>query len=101
MFNKSISMMNLAREKADINRIFSNEKRLMIFWLLSENEMSVNDLAEAVETSIQNTSQHLRLMKAKNILDSHRNGQSILYSVADSEIGRYCLKVFHPNYDEG
>ena len=94
MFRKKLELAGLAKEVADINRIFSNEKRLMIFWLLAQHEMSVNDLAEAIDTSIQNTSQHLRLMKANNILDSHRNGQSILYRIADSEISQYCLKAF-------
>ena len=100
MPDKPLNLMNLAREKAEINRIFSNDKRLMIFWLLSKHEMSVNDLAVAVETTIQNISQHLRLMKAKNILESHRDGQSILYSVAESDIGQYCQRVFTPNHGE-
>ena len=94
MIRKKLELADLAKEVADINRIFSNEKRLLIFWLLAQHEMSVNDLAEAIDTSIQNTSQHLRLMKANNILDSHRNGQSILYRIADSEISQYCLKAF-------
>lgn len=94
MIRKKLELADLAKEVADINRIFSNEKRLMIFWLLAQHEMSVNDLAEAIDTSIQNTSQHLRLMKANNILDSHRNGQSILYRIADSEISQYCRKAF-------
>jgi DNA-binding transcriptional ArsR family regulator len=90
------STFDAAKEQANIYRIFSNENRLLILWLLSERPMSVNDLSDAIGASIQNTSQHLRLMKTANILESQRNGQSIIYSIANSEIGRYCRKILLP-----
>jgi DNA-binding transcriptional ArsR family regulator len=87
-------MKDLAEERADIYRIFSNAKRLHIFWLLLEKkEWSVNDLAEAIDTSIQNTSQHLRLMKAKSILTTRRNGKEIYYRIADTENGQFCRYI--------
>lgn len=78
-------LKKLAEERAEIFRIFSNAKRLQIFWLLRDKEMPVNDIANAVGTSIQNTSQHLRLMKAKDILKTRRSGKEILYAIADTE----------------
>ena len=84
----------LAKEQAEIYQVFSNDKRILIFWLLAKNEtMSVNEVAEAIETTIQNTSQHLRIMKAKNILDSTRDGQTILYRIADTKEGRFSLYI--------
>jgi DNA-binding transcriptional ArsR family regulator len=84
----------LAKERAEIYQVFSNDKRVLIFWLLAKNEtMSVNAVAEAIETTVQNTSQHLRIMKAKNILDSTRDGQTILYRIADTEEGRFSLYI--------
>ena len=85
-------MKNLAQERANIYRLFSNDKRLLIFWMLSKNEMSVNDIAEELGASIQNTSQHLRLMKANNFLKSRRNGNKIYYRVVDNEIGDFSLR---------
>ncbi len=90
-------MRKLAGEQAEIFRIFSNEKRILIFWLLLEREMSVNEIAESVGTSIQNTSQHLRLMKSKGILDTRRDGQTIYYYIADNDIGRYCKLIHQEN----
>ena len=49
----------LAESQAEIYRIFSHSNRIQIFWLLMESEMSVNDIAESIEASVQNTSQHL------------------------------------------
>ena len=84
----------LAKERAEIYQVFSNDKRVLIFWLLAKNEaMSVNEIAEAIGTTIQNTSQHLRLMKTKNILDSTRDGQTIHYRIADTKEGRFSLYI--------
>ena len=90
-------MKRLASEQADIFRIFSNEKRVLIFWLLLEKEMSVNEIAECIGTSVQNTSQHLRLMKSIDILDFRRDGQTIYYFISDNEIGKYCRLIHQEN----
>ena len=77
-------------ELAEIFSIFSNAKRIQIFWSLDGTEKSVNAIAQAIDSSMQNTSQHLRLMKSRNILESRRNGQSIYYRIADSDIADFC-----------
>ena len=94
-------MKKLAKERAEIYQVFSNDKRVLIFWYLAKNhEMSVNEIAEAIDSTIQNTSQHLRLMKAKNILDSVRDGQNILYHIANTQAGRYSLYIHRDNFEE-
>ena len=87
----------LAESQAEIYRIFSHANRIQIFWLLRETEMSVNDIAEAIDASVQNTSQHLRLMKAADILGTRRDGQTIYYRIADTDIGHYCQRVLEKN----
>lgn len=79
-----------ADELAEIFSIFSNAKRIQILWFLDGTEKSVNEIAQAIDSSMQNTSQHLRLMKAHSIVDSRRNGQSIYYRIADSEVADFC-----------
>ncbi len=86
-------MKKKAKELSEIYRIFSNEKRLLIFWLLLEGEMPVNGISGAIDSSVQNTSQHLRLMKANSILDTRRNGKEIYYRIADTEIGQLCRLI--------
>lgn len=92
-------MKDLAKERADIFRIFSNDKRILIFWLLSESELPVNDIAEKVGTSIQNTSQHLRLMKDKDIVESRRDGKEIYYRIADNDISLFCKQIVSFNHN--
>jgi DNA-binding transcriptional ArsR family regulator len=74
-----------AKQQADLYRVFSNATRLRILWALADRELSVSEIAAAAETSLQNTSQHLRLMQDKGILTSHREAQTIFYSIADNE----------------
>ena len=90
----------LAESQAEIYRIFSHTNRIQIFWLLMENEMSVNDIAERIDASVQNTSQHLRLMKAVNILDTRRNGQTIYYRIAENDVGNYSRLILEKNLAE-
>jgi DNA-binding transcriptional ArsR family regulator len=90
----------LAESQAEIYRIFSHSNRIQIFWLLMENEMSVNEIAESIEASVQNTSQHLRLMKSSGIFDTRRDGQTIYYRIADTDIGSYCRRILEKNLAE-
>jgi tRNA 2-thiouridine synthesizing protein A len=52
--------------------------------------MSVGDIAEAIESSLQNTSQHLRLMKDKGILASRRESHTVYYHAADHKLMEGC-----------
>jgi DNA-binding transcriptional ArsR family regulator len=74
-------IIELARERAQVCGIFGNPSRVLILWALGEREMSVSDIASAIECSLQNTSQHLHLMKDKGILTSRRDGNTIYYRV--------------------
>ena len=93
-------LKQLAESQAEIYRIFSHSNRIQIFWLLMENEMSVNDIAEAIGASVQNASQHLRLMKAADILDTRRDGQTIYYRISEKDIGNYCRRILEKNLAE-
>ena len=86
---------SLARERAALCRVFGNVQRVLIVWALGDKEVSVGDIASAIDASLQNTSQHLRLMKDKGILESRRDGQTVYYRVADNERVRNCHVLLH------
>jgi DNA-binding transcriptional ArsR family regulator len=83
-------MLEMARQQAEICKVFGNVNRIMILWVLGNQEMSVGDIAEAIDTSLQNASQHLRLMKDRGILTSRRKGHTIYYRVAGNELMAGC-----------
>jgi DNA-binding transcriptional ArsR family regulator len=79
-----------AEEQANYCRIFSNPRRIMIAWVLFGQEFSVGELAEEIQASVQNTSQHLRLMKDSGFVQSRREGQTIYYSLVKSAFSEDC-----------
>lgn len=68
---------------AEFFSVYSNPTRIHIFCALSTGSKSVSQLAEHAKTSLQNISQHLRVMKDKGALVSEKKGQHVYYSVAD------------------
>jgi DNA-binding transcriptional ArsR family regulator len=78
-------MFRQAQEQAQYCQVFSNARRILILWALGTEEMSVSDIASEVGASIQNTSQHLRLMRDRGILSSRRDGQTIYYRVVNND----------------
>jgi ArsR family transcriptional regulator len=85
-------LLEKAQKQAEYCRVFSNAKRVLILWLLGTEEMSVSDIASALDASLQNTSQHLRVMKDRDILSSRRDGQVKYYRVEKGE----CLINLNP-----
>jgi DNA-binding transcriptional ArsR family regulator len=79
-------LISLAQQQAEIYKTFSNSTRILILWSLSESELSVSEIANAVNASIQNTSHHLRIMKDRGILEARRQGQTIFYAIQNREI---------------
>lgn len=80
----------LAERQAAVCRIFANSRRIQILWAVADTEKSVTEIAEAVGASLQNTSQHLHLMKEKGILCSRREAQTIYYGLAQTNIAATC-----------
>jgi ArsR family transcriptional regulator len=57
--------------------------RLQILCVLGNEEASVQDIVEAVGTSQSNISQHLAILRGKDILRSRRDANRVFYSVSD------------------
>ncbi len=89
----SDNLRNIAEEQAELHQILSNSSRLLILRSLEQQEMSVGEIAEQIGATLQNTSQHLRLMKDKGVLEARRDGQTIFYQIAASEIGKNCKQM--------
>lgn len=90
------NLQELAENQAAVCGIFANPKRIMILWTLAGREKSVGDIASCIGTSLQSTSQHLRLMRETGILDSRRDGQTIYYYIAESELMKRCGLLLEP-----
>ena len=74
-----------AEKQAELCRVFGNASRILIVWSLDEGELSVSEIASQVGTSLQNTSQHLALLKEHGIVTARRDAQTIYYRIADND----------------
>jgi len=83
-------ILEAARQQAEICKVFGNVNRVLILWALRNQSMSVGDIAKAIESSLQNTSQHLRLMRNKGILASRREGHTIYYHITERALLEGC-----------
>ncbi len=67
-------------------RVLAHPIRLMIIHLLGEGERSVQELEKAVGVSQSSISQHLNLLKDKEILESRRAAQQVFYRLSNPRL---------------
>lgn len=71
---------------AELFKGFADSTRVHILSLLSQRELCVTDIAEAVELSQSAISHQLRLLKQMHLIKFRREGKNILYSLADDHV---------------
>jgi ArsR family transcriptional regulator len=64
-------------------RAIAHPLRLKILCVLGPNEVSVQDIVEAVGTSQSNISQHLAILREKDILTTRKEANRVYYRVVD------------------
>ena len=60
--------------------------RLKILCVLGEEEVSVQDIVEAVGTSQSNISQHLAILRDKHVLKTRKDANRVYYRIGDQRI---------------
>lgn len=76
----------------DINRAarclkaMSHPLRLKILCVLGTDSVSVQDIVEQVGTSQSNISQHLAILREKNILGSKKEANRVYYYIDDNRM---------------
>jgi DNA-binding transcriptional ArsR family regulator/rhodanese-related sulfurtransferase len=71
---------------ARLGKAMSASARLELLDLLVQGERSVDALARSAELSIANASQHLQVLAAARLVETRRDGQRILYRLADASV---------------
>jgi len=85
--------VNLYRLHAGFCRTLASAKRLMILDLLSEKEMSVGELAREMDTPLATVSQHLGILRGKNVVEARKEGQTVYYRTMDPRLKEACLLI--------
>jgi DNA-binding transcriptional ArsR family regulator len=76
-------------------RALAEPQRLRILQALEQGERSVGEIAVAVEGTQSNISRHLQALKLAGLVSRRRDGNSILYGIADPMIFQLCALVCH------
>ncbi len=79
--------------QANILAVLANPKRLMIMDVLGQGAKTVTEIATELDMTLQNTSQHLRLMKEQSIVTAQREGQTVVYGLTTPAFKECCEKV--------
>ncbi len=75
---------------ADFCKTLSNPKRLMILAMLGTGELTVGEMAKAIGVPLANISQHLTVLKSKNIVKPRKDGQTVYYTLVDPRLIEAC-----------
>ena len=78
---------------AEFCKVISSPKRLMIISLLDDNELSVGELAAALDMPFSNVSQHLRVLRARNVVQTRKEGQTVYYRLTDPRMPKVCSEI--------
>lgn len=75
-------------------RLLGEPMRVRVLDLLRcREEASVGEIAEALETSQQNVSKHLTALHEAEIVGRRKEGNRVLYSIADQSVLAICELV--------
>lgn len=86
-----------AGDAARLLRALANDKRLMLLCLLFDGERSVGELNARVDLSQSALSQHLAVLRQDGLVRTRRDGQTILYALADGPALRV-IETLHGIY---
>ncbi len=71
---------------AAISRALADAKRLCVLECLAQGERSVSDLSREASCQVPNMSQHLAVLRAAGLVESRREGNTVLYRLSDPRI---------------
>jgi len=96
---KASDMKDAAEEACQMIKSIGSPFRLMILCALTQGEMTVGQLQEAIDARQSLTSQHLSRLRSDGLVKARRADQRIFYSLANpvaSEIVAVLYKHFCP-----
>lgn len=78
------------RVHAELCKVLTDPKRLMILDALRHEERSVSDIAEVIGVTLPNASQHLAVMRNAGLVEGRRAGTTVIYRLAEPTIVDAC-----------
>ncbi len=86
-----------AAEASGLLKALANENRLMILCTLLDQELSVGALNSRIDLSQSALSQHLAVLRDKQLVRTRRQGTTIYYSVTPGPVAEI-IEVLQKNF---
>lgn len=78
------------RLHAELCKVLTDPKRLVLLDALRTGDRSVSELAAAIGSTLANTSQHLAVMRSAGLVEGTRDGTTVRYRLAEPAIIAAC-----------
>ena len=83
---QSVSAEPDRQRYAAVGKALADPKRLCVLESLASGELSVSDLSATVGCQVPNMSQHLSVLRSAGLVTSRRDGNTVLYRLADPRV---------------
>ncbi|MDK2867410.1 MAG: hypothetical protein PWP51_2363 [Clostridiales bacterium] len=84
---------DIYKRHAAFCQLMSNPKRLEIIFLIGKEAMCVEEIAKKMDVRVANVSQHLALMREKNVVSTTREGTKIYYKLTSPKLLEACTLI--------
>ncbi|HLF41024.1 MAG TPA: metalloregulator ArsR/SmtB family transcription factor [Acidimicrobiia bacterium] len=71
---------------ASMCKAMNDSKRLLILYALRDGPHTVSELCEVLDAPQSNTSQHLAVLRDRDLVEAERHGNNVLYSLRHPKI---------------
>jgi len=78
---------SLRRFKADVFQVLAHPTRIHIVELLRDGELSVGELLDRIKVEPANLSQHLSVLRSKELVLNRKEGNQVHYQLRDPMLG--------------
>lgn len=72
--------------KADFFKALAHPMRIRVLELLAEQELPVSEMLKIIDIEQSHLSQQLGVLRRAGLVDSRRDGSSVIYAMADDRI---------------
>lgn len=91
------AMRNQSESASKLLKALANPQRLRILCLLIEQEMTVGQINEKIELSQSALSQHLAILRDKELVTTRKQAQTVFYQVTDGPVTEI-IQTLHDLY---
>jgi len=80
-------------KQVQICKAFANTTRLRILDMVAKKALTASELQAELGISKANLSQHLAILRSAGVIATHRNGKSVVCSLAIPEVKQACSLI--------